>query len=109
VGEVERPPERREPVPERRGSEWDRDRRADFATDDAMRLCMEAARERAQREFDVRRVEFHDLHFEDRPGRDGAIQGEFVGRRGDDRFRFHFACAVDMLDGRLRSINVERR
>jgi hypothetical protein len=89
--------------PERRGD----GNRFTFA--EAINVCKDAVRDKAQRQYGVREVDFLNVDPDNNPGRNDWVVGSFEGRRGGGRDRFNFSCSVDFSSGRVRSVDVRRR
>ncbi|MDP9171323.1 MAG: hypothetical protein M3N54_11950 [Acidobacteriota bacterium] len=55
------------------------------------------------------RIDFGSVNFDDRPGRNDWVMGDFrtVGRYGPESMRF--SCSVDLRDGDVRSVDVTTR
>jgi hypothetical protein len=75
---------------------------------DAARACQDAVRERADRQYGFRDIDFRGLNADDNPGRNDRIMGSFNVRRGDDRDTYHFSCSVDLANGRVRSVEISQ-
>ncbi len=84
----------------------ERDDRAN-GPDRAMASCRRAVEDRLHNEgFD--RIEFRSIKIDDRPGRSDWILGNVRGEaRGRTEFR-DFSCSVDLRDGGVRSVDVQR-
>ena len=91
------------------GGDRRRDDSSYRSTDRAISICRDAVRERAEREYGYRDLDFGRIGLDDNPGRRDWITGTFRGHRGYLREDFEFACAVDFNNGRVRSLEVRRR
>jgi hypothetical protein len=83
-----------------------RDRGA--SPNDAVRACEDAVRERANRQYGLRDIDFRNLNADDNPGRNDTLMGSFEVRRGNYRDTYHFSCAVDLANGRVRSVDISQ-
>ncbi len=84
-----------------------RDRRA--SSNDVLRACQDAVRERANQQFGLRDIDFGNRNADDNPGRNGTIRGSFDVRRGYDRDTYRFSCAINLADGRVRGVDISQR
>jgi hypothetical protein len=80
-----------------------------FTAAQAINVCKDAARDKAQRDYGVREVDFLDVNPDNNPGRNDWVVGSFEGRGRGNRDRFTFACSVNFNNGRVRSVEVRRR
>jgi hypothetical protein len=73
-----------------------------------MRQCERAVEQRIQRDG-YGRVEFESVNVENRPGPNDSVVGRarVDGRNGSDFF--NFSCAVNLDNGNVRSVEVNRR
>jgi hypothetical protein len=75
--------------------------------DRAMVNCRRGVEDRLH-EFGFDRIEFRNINVDDRPGRNDWIIGNVRAEgRGRAEFR-NFSCSVDLRDGDLRSVDVQR-
>jgi hypothetical protein len=79
-----------------------------FNREQALRACGDAVQERLRRDGygDVR---INGMDLDDRPGDNDWVVGGLTARRGGYTDNFQFSCSIDFADGRVRSINVDRR
>ena len=87
----------------------DRDRPGPSASDRAIDSCRRAVEDRIRRDgYD--RVNIRSINVDDRPGRNdwvvGTADADARDRRGGS---FNFSCSVDLRDGDVRSVDVNRR
>jgi hypothetical protein len=76
--------------------------------DAAERACRDAVRERANRQYGLREIDFRDLDTGDNPGRNGTIIGSFDVRRGSYRDTYRFSCAINLANGTVRRVDVSQ-
>lgn len=74
----------------------------------AIRVCQNAVRDRASRDYGLRGLEFERTAVDNNPGREDWIVGTIRGDRGN-RDRYDFACSVDFNGGNVRSVDLRRR
>ncbi len=75
----------------------------------AIRVCQAAASERIQRDG-FRNVTFRKVVPDNNPGRNDFVNGLATARQGRGRnARFQFSCSVNLANGQVRSIAVNRR
>jgi hypothetical protein len=79
-----------------------------FSREEASRACGDAVQERLRGDG-YRDVRINGMDFDNRPGENDWIVGGLSARRGGYSDNFQFSCAIDFREGRVRSINVERR
>jgi hypothetical protein len=79
-----------------------------FTTEQAIRVCQDAARQEAMNRFRTDEVRFDRVNLDDNPGRRDWVVGmmEARPRHGPER-RARFSCSVDFATGRVRSVNLE--
>jgi hypothetical protein len=79
-----------------------------FNREQALRACGDAVQERLRRDGygDVR---ISGMDLDNRPGDNDWVVGGLTARRGGYSDNFQFSCSIDFADGRVRSINVDRR
>lgn len=76
---------------------------------EAVRVCEAAAAERIQRDG-FRNVTFRNVVPDSNPGRYDFVNGEAAARQGWWRSAsFQFSCSVNLSNGQVRSIDVNRR
>jgi hypothetical protein len=75
---------------------------------DAVRSCQDAVRERANRQYGFRDLDFGNLNADDNPGRNDTIMGSFDVRRGNNRDTYRFSCAIDLANGRVRGVEISQ-
>jgi hypothetical protein len=73
---------------------------------DAVRSCQDAVRERANRQYGFRDIDFGNMNADDNPGRNDTIVGSFDVRRGNNRDTYRFSCAINLADGRVRGVEI---
>lgn len=94
--------------PEFRGGPGDRDGRARFSQEDAMRGCQDAVRQQAAGRFNAREIEFRRVEANNNPGPRDSVNGVFDVRRGYGRDEaFRFSCSVDFNSGRVWNAAIE--
>ena len=54
-------------------------------------------------------IRIDGMDLDNRPGDNKWVVGGLTARRGAYRDSFQFSCSIDFDDGRVRSINVDRR
>jgi hypothetical protein len=74
------------------------------SSNDAVRACQDAVRERANQQYGLRDINFSNLN----PGRSDTIMGSFDVRRGNYRDTYRFSCAVDLANGRVRGVDISQ-
>jgi hypothetical protein len=72
----------------------------------AIRICQDAARDRASRDYGVRNSSIERIAMDNNPGRADWVVGVLRGRGRD---RYDFSCSVDFSNGNVRSIDLRRR
>lgn len=104
----------RGPVPDR-GPGPDRDRDRDrggyrrMPVEDAVRVCQDSVRAKANDRLRGAPIDFRRTTIDDQPGRQDWVIGTFEVRRGDGRpDLFSFSCSVDFGTGRVRSADFQR-
>ncbi len=75
----------------------------------AIEVCKDSVREQARRQYGVRDLDINRINADNNPGRNDWIVGEFDARGGRNRDRYSFACSVNFNNGRVRSVEVQRR
>ncbi len=75
-------------------------------SNDAVRACQDAVRERAGQQHGLREINFRRLNAQDNRGRNDTIMGSFDARRGNDRNTYGFSCAIDLANGRVRGVDI---
>ena len=75
---------------------------------DAVRACQDAVRERANRQYGFRDIDFRNLDADDNPGRNDAVIGSFDVRRGRDRDTYRFSCAMNLANGIVRGVDISQ-
>jgi hypothetical protein len=78
-----------------------------FTTEEAVRVCQDAARDQASGRFHTREVEFLRTTIDDQPGRNDWVIGTLAVRRFDRREIYRFSCSVNFDTGRVRSAQIE--
>ncbi len=84
------------------------DRNNDAGAGRAIEVCKDAARDRANRQYGYRNIEFGRVGIEDNRGRNDSVRGRFIYRRGFSQEEFEFACSVDLSSGRVRNVELRR-
>jgi len=79
-----------------------------FSREQALSACTAAVQERLRR-ADYRGFQVTQIDLDDRPGDNDWVVGGLTARRGGFTDNFAFSCSIDFDEGRVRSINVERR
>jgi hypothetical protein len=75
----------------------------------AVQNCQAAVTNR-MRDRGLRDVQFGRIDIDDNPGRNDWVVGNVSGNRGyGDRDSFNFSCRVDLNDGDIRSVDLNRR
>jgi hypothetical protein len=75
----------------------------------AVQNCQAAVANR-MRDRGFRDVQFGRIDIDDNPGRNDWVVGNVWGNRGyGDRDSFNFSCRVDLNDGDIRSVDLNRR
>lgn len=103
------------------GPDFDRDRRfgedrgrgpgyrGRMPVDDAVRICQDSVRDRANDRLRGARIEFRRTTIDDNPGRQDWVIGTFEARRGAGRVDvYRFSCSVNFDTGRVRSADFQR-
>jgi hypothetical protein len=86
----------------------DRDRRAEFSPDEAMRSCQGAVRQQAAERFDAPNISFRGAETTDNPGPRDSVRGVFEVRRRDGRDEaFRYTCTVDFGGRRVTDVRIE--
>ena len=75
----------------------------------AIEACSEAASERIAGEYRNADVDILSIRADNGPGRNDYIVGEAAVGRGRRAETLLFACHVDLITGRVRSVSVRRR
>jgi hypothetical protein len=75
---------------------------------DAFPACQDAVREKANRQYGFREIDFSGMNAGDNPGRNDTITGSFNVRRGNYRDAFRFSCSVDLGTGRIRNVELSQ-
>lgn len=70
--------------------------------------CTNAVRERADRDYGYRNLEFGRVVFGDTPGRGDSVTGRFIFRRARSSEEFEFSCSVDLKDSRVKRVDLRR-
>ena len=87
---------------------YDDRRRDNRAVERAINVCRDAVRERADRQYGYRNIEFGRIALDNNPGRNDWVIGRFTYRRGLSRDEFEFSCSVDFDSGRVRNVEMRR-
>jgi hypothetical protein len=75
----------------------------------ATQSCQRAAEQRIRADG-YERIDFGSVNVDDRPGRNDSIMGTARAEGRDGRSEsFDFSCSVDLRDGDVRSVNVQRQ
>jgi hypothetical protein len=77
-----------------------------FITDDAIRVCQDAVRQKASDRFRTDRIQVRRIGMDDAPGRREWVVGVIDVRR-DRVDSFRFACSVDFAARRVRSVQID--
>ncbi|MEP6715041.1 MAG: hypothetical protein ABJC09_05680 [Terriglobia bacterium] len=74
----------------------------------AIQNCQRAVQDKTARDG-YGRIDFGNVSFDDRPGRNDWVLGDFraVGRYGPESMRF--SCSVDLRDGDVKSLDITTR
>ena len=80
-----------------------------FGTDEAIRVCQQAATTQASRRFRTNDVHLHRTIIDDGPGRQDSVLGSLDVHRGNHEERYGFSCAVDFQSGRVRTVDLDAR
>ncbi len=79
-----------------------------FTTEQAIRVCEDAARQQAMDRFRTNDVRFDRVNIDDNPGRRDWVVGMIEARpRYGPNQHARFSCSVDFSTGRVRSVNIE--
>jgi hypothetical protein len=73
----------------------------------AIDACIDAVRDRANRDYGYRNIDIGRVAFDD-PGRRDRVTGRFTYRRGLTTDEFEFSCSVDRNSGRVRNVEIRR-
>jgi hypothetical protein len=73
--------------------------------DRAVRMCQDAVRSRASRDYGIRSPDFERTTLDNGSGRQDRVIGTFRGGRD----RYEFSCSVDSRSGSIRSVDLRRR
>lgn len=85
-----------------------RGNRERFSGARAVEVCREAAAERLRRDgFDNIRI--RNIEADNRTGRSDSVQGTATARRGRRTEEFTFSCSVDLSNGNVRRVRIDRR
>jgi hypothetical protein len=97
-----------DPMEDRRGP--DRPSRR-FTVEQAVGVCQDSIRRRAEDRFRGRRVEFLNTRIDDNPGRNDWVVGTIDVFRGRDfsEGRYRFSCSVNFDNGQVRSAEIDPR
>jgi hypothetical protein len=90
------------------GSRYSRDRDRWTSSDDAVRACQDAVRDRANQQYGLQDIGFGNRNTDENRRRDNTIMGSFDVRRGNYRDSYRFACTVDVSDSRIRSVDISQ-
>ncbi len=82
--------------------------RGRFSAARAVDVCRDAATDRMRRDG-FHEIRIRDINVDNRPGRHDWVVGTATARRGRHVEDFRFACSVDLSNGNVRSVNVDRR
>lgn len=75
----------------------------------ARQICQSAVRERIQRDG-FRNIKFHNMQADNNVGRNDYLTGVAKASRGMGRnVTYQFSCSVDLSNGQVRSVEVNRR
>jgi hypothetical protein len=74
----------------------------------AIRSCQTAV-ERRLGDTGFGNISVRSIRVDDRPGRNGWIVGDATADGRDNRAAFDFSCSVDLADGDIRNVDVQRR
>jgi hypothetical protein len=84
------------------------DRNSDAGAGRAIEVCKDAVRERANRQYGYRNIDFGRVDIEDNRGRKDSVRGRFIYKRGFSQEEFEFACSLDLASGRVRNVELKR-
>jgi hypothetical protein len=76
---------------------------------EAIRYCRDAARDRAERHYNLRDVDIRDIRVDNNSGGRDYVSGNLEGRRSGRTERYDFSCEVNLSNGNVRSVNLRRR
>jgi len=80
----------------------------EYAANQAIRVCQDAARQQAMDRYHAGRVEFRDMRLDDNPGRRDWVMGRIdVYQGGGREDRYDFSCSVNFDTGRVRSVDLD--
>lgn len=91
------------------GGRWDNNGGSNSDRREAIRLCREEVRNRAERDYNLSNIRINDIDMDNGRGRRDNVSGSLEGRRrgGRDRTeRYSFDCEVNPSNGRVRSVNL---
>ena len=74
----------------------------------AIQNCQSSVANRMQQRG-MRGVQFGRINVDDNPGRNDWVIGDVWGNRGYGNESFNFSCRVDLNDGDVRSVELNRR
>jgi hypothetical protein len=78
------------------------------SSNDAVRACQDAVRERANQQYGLRDIDFRNVNADDNQDRNDTIMGSFDVRRGNYRDAYRFSCGLDLANGRVRRVNISQ-
>jgi hypothetical protein len=79
-----------------------------YAVNQAINVCRDAARQQAMDRYRPGRVEFRNMRLDDNPGRNDWVLGMIdVYQRGGREDHYEFSCSVNFDTGRVRSVDLD--
>jgi hypothetical protein len=79
-----------------------------YSREQALQACGDAVQQRL-RQDGYRDIRIQGMDLDDRPGDNDWVVGGLTARRDRYNDNFEFSCSIDFDEGRVRSINVNRR
>jgi hypothetical protein len=80
----------------------------DPATKRAIDACLDAVRQKADRDFAYRNLEFGKVELGDSPGQGDRVTGRFIFRRSQSADEFQFSCSMDLKNSKVRKVELRR-
>lgn len=77
-----------------------------YSAEEAVRICRDAVRDRAARDYDARNINFNSIAADNNRNRRDWIVGTFTANRRGSREDFSFACSVDFSSGLVRQVDI---
>src|SRR5579871_939914 len=78
------------------------------SSNEAVRACEDAVRERASQQYGLRDIDFRNLNMDDNPGRNDTVMGSFDVRQGNYRDTYRFSCAINVANGAVRRVDISQ-